>query len=120
MASSLLITILLAFNYSGSRGLVGIFNFVILLATLSTLVPYAFCAMAELMIYVQDRPRFRSERLAGSSAIALIAFAYTVWAIYGSGAEAVLYGFLLLVAGIPVYVWLRRQQSREAEASQRR
>ena len=117
--SSFLITTLLAFNYSGSRGLVGIFNFVILLSTLAVLVPYAFCAMAELMIYVQDRPRFRGERLAGSSAIAMAAFAYTVWAIYGSGAEAVLYGFLLLVAGIPVYVWLRRQQAGEAEPSPR-
>jgi APA family basic amino acid/polyamine antiporter len=111
VVSSLLITTLLAFNYSGSRGLVGIFNFVILISTLAVLVPYAFCAMAELMIYIQDRPRFRGERLAGSATIAVIAFAYSLWAIYGSGAETVLYGFLLLLGGIPVYVWLRLQQA---------
>ena len=111
VVSSLLITTLLAFNYSGSRGLAGIFNFVILISTLAVLVPYAFCAMAELMIYIQDRPRFRGERLAGSATIAVIAFAYALWAIYGSGAETVLYGFLLLLGGIPVYVWLRLQQA---------
>ncbi len=116
VVSSLLITVLLGFNYSGSRGLVGIFNFAILLSTLSVLVPYAFCAMAELAIYAQDRQRFRPKRLVGSSVIAVFAFAYTIWAIYGSGAEAVLYGFLLLVAGIPVYVWLRRRQAGGAAA----
>jgi basic amino acid/polyamine antiporter, APA family len=114
--SSLLLTALLAFNYSGAHTLVEIFDFVILLATLSTLVPYAFCAMSELLIFVRERPRFQGQRLAGSVIIALIAFAYSMWAIYGSGARTVLFGFLLLVAGIPVYVLLRRQQAAEEPA----
>jgi basic amino acid/polyamine antiporter, APA family len=116
IVSSFLVTALLALNYSGEQGLVEIFDFVILLATLSTLVPYAFCTMAELMIYVQNRDRFRGERLFGSASIAVAAFAYSVWAIYGSGAKTVLYGFLLLVAGIPCYVALRRQQAGSARA----
>jgi len=37
-----------------------------------------------------------------------IAFAYSVWAIYGAGAQTVLLGFLLMLAGIPVYVWQKR------------
>jgi ketopantoate reductase len=38
-----------------------------------------------------------------------IAFVYSVWAIYGAGAQTVLLGLLLMMAGIPVYVWQRRR-----------
>ena len=113
--SSALVTLLLALNYSGSSSLVNIFTFIILLATLTTLVPYAFCAMAELMIFIKHREQFSGKRLLGSSIIAVIAFAYSVWTVYGSGADTVLYGFLLLLAGIPVYVWMRKQQAGEVQ-----
>ena len=33
------------------------------------------------------------------------AFAYALWAIGGAGADVVYWGFLLLMAGLPVYVW---------------
>lgn len=109
--SSVLVTLLLIFNYSGSSSLIQMFSFIILLATLTTLVPYAFCAMAELMIFIKNRQEFNGKRLLGSSIIAVIAFAYSVWTVIGSGAETVLYGFVLLLLGIPVYVWMRKQQS---------
>ncbi|NJN56259.1 MAG: amino acid permease [Leptolyngbyaceae cyanobacterium SL_5_9] len=116
--SSVLITLLLLLNYSGSRSLVEIFNFVILLATLTTVIPYVFCSIAEFIIFLRDpthlggRRRFR-----GSGVVAAIAFLYSVWAVYGSGAETVLYGFILLLFGIPVYVWLvKEQQEREHNA----
>jgi APA family basic amino acid/polyamine antiporter len=93
---------------------VAIFNFIILLATLTTLVPYAFCSMAELVIFVTDRERFRGRRLTGSLVIASLAFVYALYTVYGSGAETVLYGFLLLLLGLPVYVWLRKERRAEA------
>ena len=114
--SSLLITLLLMLNYSGSKSLVEIFNFVILLATLTTVIPYVFCSIAEFIIFLRDpahlggRKQFR-----GAGVVAAIAFLYSVWAVYGSGAETVLYGFILLLLGIPVYVWLvKEQQDRKA------
>jgi APA family basic amino acid/polyamine antiporter len=117
--SSVLVTLLLVLNYSGSNSLVNIFTFIILLATLTTLVPYAFCAMAELMIFIKHREQFSGQRLLGSSTIAIIAFAYSVWTVIGSGAQTVLYGFVLLLVGIPVYVWMRKQQSDAALKAQR-
>jgi hypothetical protein len=39
--------------------------------------------------------------------IASLAFAYSVWAIWGSGEEWLAKGFMLLLLGIPVYVWLK-------------
>ncbi len=105
VVSSVLVTILTALNYNAR--LVDAFNFFLLLATMTTLVPYVFTTMAELMLFLTDRARFDSRRLGGSTVIALLAFAYSLWALYGAGAEVVLWGTLLLLAGLPVYVWMR-------------
>ncbi len=113
--SSVLVTFLLVFNYSGSGSLVQIFSFIILLATLTTLVPYAFCAMSELMILIINRAMFNGKCLLGSSVIAIVAFAYSVWTVIGSGAQTVLYGFVLLLLGVPAYVWMRKQQADEVQ-----
>ena len=39
--------------------------------------------------------------------IAILAFAYSFWMIYGAGQEYIAQGFLLLMAGIPVYVYIK-------------
>jgi APA family basic amino acid/polyamine antiporter len=114
--SSALVVLLLVLNYSGFDNLIQIFTFIILLATLTALVPYAFCAMAELLLLLQHREEFSRKRLITSSLIGLGAFIFSVGAVYGSGAETVLYGFLLLLLGIPVYVWMRKQQADEEQA----
>jgi APA family basic amino acid/polyamine antiporter len=103
--AAILISILLIFNYSGTSGLVEIFSFIILLATLSSLVPYAFCSLAPLLLQ-------RSRR---GWLLCAIAFAYSVWAAWGSGAETVLYGFILFLLGIPAYVLLRREGAMKEE-----
>ncbi|MFL5333064.1 MAG: amino acid permease [Geminicoccaceae bacterium] len=108
VASNLLACLLVALNYT--RGLGEAFTFITLLATLTALVPYAFCALVELMLYVRDPkgcrggPQFgRTVTLAGA------AFLHALGAIYGAGAEVVFHGFLLLLAGVPVFVWVRWQ-----------
>jgi basic amino acid/polyamine antiporter, APA family len=105
VVSSALITMLMAANYT--RGLVELFTYTLRIATLTTLIPYAYSAMAQLMLFVKDRERFQGRRLMKDSIIACLAFAYSVWAISGAGQEVVFFGMLLLLAGIPVYVWLR-------------
>jgi len=110
VVSSVLATVLIAMKYHA--GLVAVFTFVILLATISTLVPYLFTTMAELLLFINERERFGGERLAGSAAIAVLAFAYSLWAIAGAGQEAVFWGVLLLFAGMPVYVGMRWRRPR--------
>ena len=39
--------------------------------------------------------------------LGVIALVYALGAIYGAGAEIVFYGFLLLLAGVPIFVWVR-------------
>ena len=101
-----LVTLLLAFNYSGARGLVSIFNFTILLSTLANLIPYVFCSAAPTL--VARRLGITEKPSHGAAAVSVLAFLYSTWAIYGAGAQIALLGLLLMVAGIPVYVWLRK------------
>ena len=41
--------------------------------------------------------------------VEVIAFIFAVFTLYGCGAEPVLYGLIMLVLGIPVFVWQRRR-----------
>lgn len=117
VVSSSLMTLLLVLNYSGSKGMVEIFNFIILLATMTTLLPYAFTAVAELMFMA--RSQMPATGAGRRIVIASLAFVYAVWALYGSGAETVLWGVILLMLGLPVYVWMAKEKREAAEAELR-
>ena len=95
-----LASLLIASNYT--RGLVDLFTFIILLATLATLVPYTFCALAAFRVGGATLSN-------GMKIVAGLAFSYSLWAIGGAGPETVYWGFLLLMAGLPVYVWISRK-----------
>jgi APA family basic amino acid/polyamine antiporter len=106
---SALATALIAMNYS--RGLVNLFTFIILLSTLGTLVPYAFCSLAGFILQRARAAGGEERRLpwsTGAAVIAGLAFLYSLWAIGGAGADVISWGFLLLLAGLPVYVWIAR------------
>ena len=60
------------------------------------------------MIFILRRDEFKGERLRRASIIAVLAFVFSIITITGAGAQTVPYGFVLLLTGIPVYVWLRR------------
>src|SRR5207342_1051270 len=84
IVSSALTTVLIALN--SSRGLVDLFTFIILLGTLSALVPYAFSSLAGFLI-AEPGQRGIVRTSMGASIIALLAFSYSLWAIGGAGAE---------------------------------
>lgn len=108
VASSILVTGLMFMNYNA--GLVDRFSQFLLLATLTTLVPYAFSAAAQVQLWITDRERFSGRSFAKDTIIASLAFAYALWTIWGSGAEVVFNGFALLMAGIPIYVWMKYRE----------
>ena len=103
LIAGLLASALVLMNYA--RGLVDLFTFIILLSTLSTLVPYVFCSLAVWLM--PGSPRVTG----GGAIVAALAFAYSLFAIYGAGQDTVFYGFLLLLAGLPVYVWQTRRRT---------
>jgi APA family basic amino acid/polyamine antiporter len=101
----ILTTLLVCLNYT--RGLVELFTFFILLSTLNTLIPYVFSSMALFMLPVRAQHPFTTAAKVG----ALLAFAYSLWAMAGSGVEAIYWGFLLMMGGLPVYVFMVRRSS---------
>ena len=101
--AGILTTALVCLNYT--RGLVELFTFFILLSTLNTLIPYAFSSLAVFLI--RDGTR-RIPLSHGAAVAAALAFVYSLWAMGGSGQETVYWGFLLLIAGLPVYVFMIR------------
>jgi len=106
--SSVLSCVLVVASYSDS--LVTMFKGMILLATLSALVPYVFSAGAEILLSLRARQAGSQERIAPAIAISLLAFAYGLLTIHGAGDEYVARGFLLLLAGTPFYVLARARR----------
>jgi len=105
--SSVLVTLLMAMNYT--RGLVELYTLVILLATMTCLVPYALSVLGELVIFRRERERFVGENLTWPSIVAVVALLYSLWAMAGLGWQTLYLGFLLLLAGVPVFAWIKRR-----------
>ncbi len=102
VVAGVLTTALIWMNYT--KGLVELFTFIILLATLAVLIPYVFCSLAGLLI----KDRRGAKATTSEGVLAVLAFVFSFFAIVGAGANVVFWGFLLLLAGLPVYVWVRR------------
>ncbi len=99
--SSTLASLLMALNYS--KTLVDAFAFMITLSTLSVLTPYLFSTAS----YVLQTVKLREAKLAGKLLLSGLAFGFSLWIMAGSGREVVFWGFILLMAGIPFYVWMK-------------
>ena len=113
IVSSLLITALLAVNFQQKGSIVQLFTDVIIIATLTALIPYAFASAAQIYLFITDRESFSGVNLARYTVIAFLALAYSSWAIWGAGFKPVTEGFMLLLGGIPVFLWVKWRQSRE-------
>jgi basic amino acid/polyamine antiporter, APA family len=95
------------------QSLVSQFTFIILLATLASLIPYFFSSMAAIMLLMKYPERFQAR---GSRIkfliISSLAGLYAFWAIVGAGQSIVFYGVLLLLSSLPVYVGLQWEWQR--------
>lgn len=101
--SSALVNVLLLTNYQKST--VSAFAFITILATLSYLPVYLLSVSAEIMIMFRSEKKISIGKFISKSIVPLLAFIYTIWTIYGSGAETVMWGFILMLLGIPFYIY---------------
>jgi len=99
LLSTVIGSVLLLANYS--RGMVGAFTFLLMMSTVCTLAPLLVSALAEI------RHSWRSAR--AWALVALIGAVYAAFAIWGSGAEVIGWGIVLILLGLPVY-WFGRQR----------
>uniref|UniRef100_UPI00262A803D amino acid permease n=1 Tax=uncultured Eudoraea sp. TaxID=1035614 RepID=UPI00262A803D len=103
LIGSTLASVLMLMNYS--EGLVEQFRFLILLGTLTALVPYLFTAAAYVSILLERK--LPSQPWLGIYGMGSLAFSYAIWAIFGAGEKSVFWGFILLMLGIPFYVFVK-------------
>ena len=103
LMSGLFVSILLVMNFT--KGLVAAFTFMAMLSTLSTLIAYAFCAIAEFYFLKSDRRGPERNRAIGLS---VAAFAYSFCAIWGAGPEIAFYSLLLILIGMPMYALAKK------------
>ncbi|MFC2151029.1 amino acid permease [Bacteroidota bacterium] len=102
--ASILATILVSMNYT--KGLVGMFSFMIMLATLTVLFPYVLSSCAEITIYFKKKIKVPKKTYISVLFISIPALLYSIWAVIGLGFEIILWGVLLLLFGIPIYLIL--------------
>jgi APA family basic amino acid/polyamine antiporter len=88
-----------------SQTLLSVFEFVVLLAVLTTLLPHLLAAAAEFALAARTGPVGRNARI-----IAAVAFLFVLYTMYGVGWNVLGWGTLLVLGGLPLYVLLRRGQ----------
>ena len=102
---SILTSIVMSMNFN--EGLVSRFEFLILLTTLSTLIPYLFVSIAYLTYFLKKK--FSVNILYKKQIIGILGILYSCWAIFGSGKESIFYGTILLLIGVPVYIIMKKK-----------
>jgi APA family basic amino acid/polyamine antiporter len=113
--TSALATPVVLMNYSDS--MVKIFTFIILIATAAFLVMYLLCSLAALKLAWRGELGVRGTKFVVLLVVATLAAAYSLWTLYGAGAEAVGWCMALLAGGLPVYFWMKWRRSPIAASS---
>lgn len=101
MLGSVLASILVLAN--SSRSMADLFVFLALLSTSATLWLYLACAAAAL-------------RLRVAMPVAALGMIYAVWTLWGAGIGASGLSIVLMVSGLPLYIWTRRSRAPEQPA----
>jgi APA family basic amino acid/polyamine antiporter len=96
--SSIVISILVAANFN--EGMVSLFTFAILISTLGIFIPYLFSIAAEIKSIVAN---WHSNPEYLNLITTILALAYCCWAISGIGAKSMIWGVVLISAGLPLY-----------------
>lgn len=110
IVSSTLATALVLINYS--RGLAGLFQFMVLVTTSVTIIFYIAGALAGVKLAREGR----IETSRGFAPIAAAGILFSLWAFYGAGIEASLWSLAMTATGIPLYLLMRRASRSSPEA----
>ncbi len=94
---------------SSSDNLLVIFNFALLLSTTSILIPYLFCSAAAFRFQISRSDKFKNLSLI----VIVVAFLFSIWALAGAGQQAVYWGFILMMIGLPVYTFIKIAQDKK-------
>ncbi|MFT4148104.1 MAG: amino acid permease [Micrococcaceae bacterium] len=104
--STVLASILLVFSYTQFQQ---VFLTMVLFAVVCTVLPYIFTACAQLYWYVKQAANGTKGPGYGKNlTIVCIAILFAFWAVIGAGEEAVYFGAICMLVGIPIYAYMHK------------
>ncbi|WP_277820390.1 APC family permease [Streptomyces sp. WAC00263] len=113
VASTVLASLITVFSYTRFDD---VFTKIVLLSVLTAVIPYLFSAAAQLYwLLLRGRETLSGRRLARDVTVSALAMAFSYWSIQGSGYQTVYYGLFVLLLGLPVYIWLKRDRGEFGE-----
>lgn len=110
VVSSVLITILMVMN--NSKNLASQFKLLILLSTFFTLLPYLFTTVSYLIVRAKQVKTLQKSKTISAILVTVLAFAFSMWMLVGAGQEIVYWGFIMLMLGVPFYVYMVYKKNR--------
>jgi len=108
LISAALATVLVLLAAVTGGKFTAIYDMIVSLSTMAAVIPYVFCALAPGLIAARTAVGGRVPRI---GFVEVVAFVFSIFTVYGCGPAPVLYGLMLLLLGIPVYVWQRREHA---------
>ncbi|OKK22485.1 transporter [Streptomyces sp. CB00455] len=113
IVTAVLASALTVYNYTAASQ--GVFEILVLVTTFTATVPYLLSSAAQLYFLFSGRSeRVHRGRLVRDTAVACLAFAFSMWLVAGSGYAAVYQGVIFLFAGVLVHALMSARKSRAA------
>jgi APA family basic amino acid/polyamine antiporter len=104
--SSVLVTILVLMNLG--KATIEVFTFMLLLSTTATLVLYLTCSVGLLVLVRRGRLGALGAHVRWLVLAGALGALYSLWTLYGAGAQALLWGLVLFASAVPVFYLMRR------------
>ena len=108
---SVLTSLVMLLNFS--EKLADQFEFLVLLTTLTCLIPYLFTTASYALVLVENK--YNLDKRIRGMVLAALGFSFSFWGIIGSGEKSVFYGLLLLLLGIPFYILMKYNKKKRNE-----
>jgi len=106
---------ILALSFTGG-GLGDAVAQLVLVSAVATMVCYAFSAAAEIKWLALDKGKIPVAHLARRMAVAVLALGFTILAFYGGGVQEIYWLWMLIVFGVPLYIYILWRRSRHHES----
>jgi APA family basic amino acid/polyamine antiporter len=104
--SSVLVTILVLMNLG--KATIEVFTFMLLLSTTATLVLYLTCSVGLLVLVRRGSLGALGAHVRWLVLAGALGALYSLWTLYGAGAQALLWGLVLFASAVPVFYLMRR------------
>ena len=114
--SGALAAFVLWFQLSGGAGLGEAVATLVLVSAVATMVSYAFSAAAEIKWLVLDKGKIPVAHLARKMTVAILALTFTFLAFYGGGHAEVYWLWMLIVLGVPIYIYILWRRASHGES----